>query len=247
MEFEGRVALVTGAASGIGRACALELARGGADVALVDAAGEEALAAAENLVRAAGALAAGFRADVAEPGRAAAVVEEVSARLGRLDILVNAAGTTADALLWEMTDEQWARALDVNLTGAFNYLRAAARVFRQRRAGKVVNVASVEAFRGRRGLANYAASKAGLLSLTRSAAAELGRYDVNVNAVAPGFIRTPLVERLPEKVRAQALAETALGRLGEPEDVAAAVAFLCSDRARHVTGACLTIDGGQLL
>jgi len=247
MEFEGKVALVTGAASGIGRACALELARGGADVALVDAAGEDALAAAENEVRAAGARVAGLRADVAERARASQVVDEAVARLGRLDILVNAAGTTADAPLWEMTEEQWRRVLDVNLTGAFNYLQAAARFFRAARSGKVVNVASVEALRGRRGLANYAASKAGLLSLTRTAAAELGRWGVNVNAVAPGFVRTPLIERLPERVRAEALAQTALGRLGEPEDVAAAVAFLCSPRARHITGACLTIDGGQLL
>lgn len=247
MEFEGKVALVTGAASGLGRACALELARGGADVALVDAAGEDALAAAENLLRAAGARVVSLRADVAERGRAGAAVEEVVSRLARLDILVNAAGTSADAPLWEMSEEQWARVLDVNLTGAFNYVQAASRFFRVRRAGKVVNVASVEALRGRRGLANYAASKAGLLSLTRSAAAELGRYNVNVNAVAPGFVRTPLVERLPEKVRAEALAQTALGRLGEPEDVAAVVSFLCSERARHVTGACLVIDGGQLL
>jgi len=247
MEFEGKVALVTGGASGIGRACAMELARGGADLALVDAAGEDALAAAENLLRATGARVAGLRADVAERGRAGAVVSEAVARFGRLDILVNAAGTTADAPLWELTDEQWARVLDVNLTGAFHYLQAASRFFRVRRAGKVVNVASIEALRGRRGLANYAASKAGLLSLTRSAAAELGRYNVNVNAVAPGFVRTPLIEGLPERVRAQAVAQTALGRLGEPEDVAAAVAYLCSERARHVTGACLTIDGGQML
>ena len=123
----------------------------------------------------------------------------------------------------------------------------AAGQFRRAHYGRVVNVASIEALRGRFGLSNYAASKAGLIAFTRSAAVELGRYGVNVNAVAPGFIRTPLVERLPEKVRAQAVAETALGRMGEPEDVANAVAFLCSERARHITGAVLTVDGGQLL
>ena len=247
MEFEGKAALVTGAASGIGRACALEFARGGADVVLVDVAGEVALAQVENLLRASGGRVVSFRADVSEHARAVAVVEESVARLGRLDILVNAAGTTADAPLWEMSEEQWRRVMEVNLKGAFSYTQAAARFFRVRRAGKIVNVASVEAMRGRFGLANYAASKAGLVALTRSAAAELGRYNVNVNAVAPGFIRTPLVEHLPENIKEQAVRESALGRMGEAEDVAHAVAFLCSERARHITGAVLVVDGGQLL
>lgn len=247
LDFEGKVAIVTGGASGIGRACALEFARGGADVCVVDVAGEVALAQAENLLRAQGGRVVSFRADVSEHARAAQVVEETVARLGRLDILVNAAGVTADAPLWEMAEEQWRRVLDVNLKGAFSYTQAAARVFRVRRGGKVVNVASIEAERGRFGLANYAASKAGLVALTRSAAAEMGRYGVNVNAVAPGFIRTPLIERLSETVREQAVRESVLGRIGEPEDVAHTVAFLCSERARHITGAVLHVDGGQLL
>lgn len=247
MEFDGRAAIVTGAASGIGLACALELARGGADVAVVDVAAEGAIARAENLLKAAGARVLSFRADVSEHARASEVVDEACARFGRLDVLVNSAGVASDAPLWRMTEEQWRRVLDVNLKGAFSYTQAAGRVFRGRRAGKIVNVASVEAMRGRFGLANYAASKAGLIALTRSAAAELGRYGVNVNAVAPGFIRTPLVERLPEQIREEAVRQSALGRIGEPEEVAHVVAFLCSARALYVTGSVITVDGGQLL
>lgn len=246
MEFEGRVALITGAASGIGRACASELARGGADLVLVDSAPEAALAQAENFLKASGGRVLSFRADVSEHERASQVVEEALARLGRLDILVNAAGTTADAPLWEMSEEQWRRVLDVNLKGAFSFVQAAARFFRERRAGKIVNVASIEAMRGRFGLANYAASKAGLIALTRSAAVELGRSNVNVNAVAPGFVRTPLVERLSDKIKEAAVRESALGRMAEPEDVAHVVAFLCTERARHITGEVIRVDGGQL-
>lgn len=247
MEFEGKVAVVTGAASGIGRACALEFARGGADIVVVDIADEAALAQAENLLKTAGGRVLSFRADVSEHARAREVTGEVVARLGRLDILVNAAGTTADAPLWEMSEEQWRRVMDVNLKGAFSYTQAAARFFRESRAGKIVNVASIEAMRGRFGLANYAASKAGLVALTRSAAAELGRSNVNVNAVAPGFVRTPLVERLSDKIKERAVWESALGRMAEPEDVAHVVAFLCSERARHVTGEVIRVDGGQLI
>lgn len=247
MEFEGKVALVTGGASGIGRACAWELARNGADLSIVDAAGEVALAQAENSLRAAGGRVVTFSADVSDSARAAQVVDETTARLGRLDILVNAAGAHADAPLWEMSEERWQRVLDVNLKGAFNYLRAASRVFRLSRAGKVVNISSIEALRGRFGVSNYAASKAGLLALTRTAAAELGRYQVNVNAVAPGFIRTPLTEKLSEKVREEAARQSVFGRMGEPEEVAHVVVFLCSERARYVTGAVINVDGGQLL
>jgi 3-oxoacyl-[acyl-carrier protein] reductase len=246
MEFEGKVAVLTGAASGIGRACASEFARGGADVVVVDLAGEVVLAEVENLLKTAGGRVLSFRADVSEHARARQVVEEVVARFGRLDILVNAAGTTADAPLWEMSEEQWRRVLDVNLKGAFSYTQAASRFFRAQRAGKIVNIASIEAMRGRFGLANYSASKAGLIALTRSTASELGRSNVNCNAVAPGFIRTPMVARLSDAIKETAVRESTLGRMGEPEDVANVVAFLCSERARHITGEVIRVDGGQL-
>lgn len=247
MSFEGKVAIVTGAASGIGRACALELARGGAAVAVVDIACQDGQAETLELLKGAGVRRAeSFVADVSDGEAAGVVVGETIARMGRIDMLVNAAGIISDAPLWEMSEEQWERVLAVNLKGTFNYLSAASRHFRRRRSGKVVNVASVEAMRGRFGIANYAASKAGVIALTRSAARELGRYGVNVNAVAPGFIRTPLIEPLPEKVKEEAAREAALGRIGEPEDVAHVVAFLCSERARHITGEVIRVDGGQL-
>ena len=246
MEFEGRVAVVTGAASGIGLACAVALARGGADVSVVDVAGEDVLIKTSNALKETGARVATFNADVSDHGKAGRIIAETIGRLGRLDILVNAAGVTADAPLLEMSETQLDRVMDVNFKGTFNYLQAAARVFREQRSGKIVNVASIEALRGRFGVTNYAASKAAVVALTRSAAAELGRYQTNVNAVAPGFTRTPLTERLPRKILEEAARESAFGRLAEPEDVAGVVAFLCSERARHITGEVIRVDGGQL-
>ena len=247
MHFGDRVALVTGGASGIGRACALEFARGGASIVVVDVAGEDAMAETARLLREAGARVVCFQADVADTGKAERVVSETRVRLGRLDILVNAAGTTEDAPLWRMTETQWERVMNANLKGAFNYARAAAGVMRAQGYGKIVNVASVEAFRGRFGLSNYAASKAGLLGFTRAAAADLGRDGVNVNAVAPGFVRTPLTARLPAGVLEEAARSSVFGRLGEPEEVASVVAFLCTEAARYVTGEVIRVDGGQLL
>ncbi len=247
MNFDGQVAIVTGGASGIGRACALTFARGGAGVVVVDIAGEDALNETARLVREAGARVVTFHADVTDTGKAERVVAETRVRLGRIDMLVNAAGISADAPVWKMTETQWERVLNVNLKGTFNYIRAVAPVFRAQGAGKIVNVASVEAERGRFGISAYAASKAGVIALTRTVAAELGPSNVNVNAVAPGFINTPLVARLPDEIKAEAARSSVFGRIGEPDEVAAVVAFLCTDAARYVTGTVIRVDGGQLL
>lgn len=247
MSFDGQVAIVTGGASGIGRACAVEFARRGAGVAVVDIAGEDAMNEAARLVREVGARCVTFHADVMDAGKAERIVAETRVRLGRVDMLVNAAGISIDAPVWKLLEMQWERVLNVNLKGAFNYIRAVAPGFRAQASGKIVNVASIEAMRGRFGISAYAASKAGIVALTRTVASELGPAQVNVNAVAPGFINTPLVARLPDEVRAEAARASAFGRIGEPEEVAAVVAFLCTEAARYITGTVVRVDGGQLL
>jgi 3-oxoacyl-[acyl-carrier protein] reductase len=247
MDLKGKVALITGGASGIGKACALELARQGANIAIVDLAPEDLMIRTSHLLKEAGVRVSAIAADVTDHGKAKRLVAEVKSRMGRIDILINSAGVNSDAPLWDMAESDWDRVTGVNLKGAFNYLQPACRFFRKQKSGKIVNIASIQGMRGRFGVSNYSASKAGLIGLTLSAAAELGPYNVNVNAVAPGFVRSPMTERLPARLLEEARRETILGRLAEPEDVASIVGFLCSERARHITGAIIKVDGGQTL
>jgi 3-oxoacyl-[acyl-carrier protein] reductase len=246
-EFAGRVALVTGAGRGIGAAIALELARGGCDVALVDLgayAGAEATAAT---IRGLGRRALALRADVTDLAAAETAVAATVHALGGLDFLVCNAGVTRDAVVWKMSEEAWDQVLDVNLKGCFSFCRAAAPVFRAQRHGRIVTIASINGLRGKFGQANYAASKGGIVALTKTLARELGPSGVNVNCVAPGMVATEMTVGLPTEVVDKALMESALGRIAQPEDVAHVVGFLCSTKSRHVTGETIKVDGGQYL
>lgn len=254
--LRGRVALVTGGSSGIGRATALAFARGGAHVAFnyleADDPGAHAseLRAAEETadeLRAHGAEVFWRAGDVRDPSDVEAFVSEARDRLGGLHILVNNAGVGRDGALWRMSDEQWRTVIDTNLSGAFFFIRAVAPHFRAQEFGKIVNVSSVHGYSAEFGLANYCSSKAGLAGLTRSAAAELGPSNVNVNAVAPGYIRTTrLTDRVPAEIMDRARERSVLGRLGDPQDAASVILFLCSEAARHVTGVVVPVDGGYL-
>jgi 3-oxoacyl-[acyl-carrier protein] reductase len=243
----GQVALVTGAGRGIGHAIARELAREGCDVALVDL---DAFAGAETAagdLRGAGRRAIALRTDVTDLAAAEAAVAATVRQLGRLDILVCNAGITRDAVIWKMSEEAWDQVLDVNLKGCFTFCRAAAPVFRAQRRGRIVTLASINGLRGKFGQSNYAASKAGIVALTKTLARELGPSGVTVNCVAPGMVATEMTAALPTEATDRAVAESVLGRIAQPEDVAQVVVFLCSDGARHVTGEVIKVDGGQYL
>jgi 3-oxoacyl-[acyl-carrier protein] reductase len=237
--LDGKVALVTGASRGIGAAIAAELGRAGAHVAVNYRSGHEA---AEEIAAAIGGVA--VQGDVADAEQAQTLVERAESELGDLDILVNNAGVTRDTLLARMSDEDWNEVLGTNLGGVFHTSRAVARKMLRRRAGAIVNLTSVVGLRGNPGQANYVAAKAGVIGFTKALARELGGRGVRVNAVAPGYIETELTSVLSEPVREAILANTPLGRLGRPEDVAGAVRFLCSDEAAFVTGEVLLVDGG---
>ncbi len=243
----GRAALITGGGRGIGAAIARELAREGCDVALVDLDAFAAADAVAREIRGSGRRALAIQADVTSLAAAEASVQAVVGEFGRLDILVCNAGITRDAVVWKLTEEAWDQVLAVNLKGSFAYCRAAAPVFRAQRSGRIVTIASINGLRGKAGQANYAASKAGMVALTKTVARELGPAGVTVNCVAPGMVRTGMAELLAPEIRDRAIAETAVGRIAEPEDVAGMVAFLCSDRARHLTGTVIKVDGGQYM
>ena len=233
--LEGKNALVTGASRGIGRAIAAELARAGANVVVGFRSGKDE---AEALAAEIGARA--VQADVANADDARRLVEEA----GDLDILVNNAGLTRDGLLARMPDDDWRVVIETNLSSVFYTCRAVCRPMMKKRAGAIVNVSSIVGVHGNWGQTNYAASKAGIIGFTKSLARELGGRGVRANVVAPGYVKSRLTETLPEELKGQMLANTPLARLGDPEDVAGAVRFLCSDEAAFITGEVLLVDGG---
>lgn len=247
MLLEGRTALVTGASRGIGRAIALRLAAEGADVA-VNFAGSAAKAEeVKNAIIEMGRKAIAIQADVKDASSVASMVEEVKKTFGRIDILVNNAGVTRDGLLMRMKDEDWETVIDTNLRGVFQCTKAVSKIMMKQRYGRIVNMASVVGLVGNAGQANYAASKAGVIGFSKSVARELASRGITVNMVAPGCIDTDMTAVLSDKVREAMLADIPLARVGKPEDVANAVAFLVSDEAAYITGQVINVDGGMVM
>jgi 3-oxoacyl-[acyl-carrier protein] reductase len=243
IDLTGRTALVTGSTRGIGRAIAETLAGAGARVAVV---GRDQAKAAEAAAKV-GNGAQGFGVDVGDPASIVALIEGVDKALGQIDILVNNAGLTRDNILFRIKDEDWDTVLDANLRGAFVAIRAASRGMIKRRWGRIINIASVVGITGNKGQANYAASKAGLIGLTKSVAKELGSRNVLVNAVAPGFIETDMTAAMTPEARASLSGQIPLERLGSPQDIAGVVTFLASEHAAYITGQTLVVDGGMVM
>ena len=247
MNFAGKTAVVTGGSRGLGRAVCLELAKGGANVVLCYAGNEAAAGETVVACEALGAKALAVRCDVAKADEVKALMDAAVQAFARIDILVNNAGITRDGLLMMMKEEDFDAVINANLKGAFLCMKAVSRLMMKQRYGRIVNLSSVVGLRGNAGQVNYAASKAGVIGMTKSLAKELATRGVTVNAVAPGFIDTDMTAAMPQAAREATLASIPMGRMGAPEDVAKAVAFLASDEAAYVTGQVLAVDGGMAM
>jgi 3-oxoacyl-[acyl-carrier protein] reductase len=250
--FRGRAVIVTGGATGLGRAVALEFAQAGCGVAFnyLELPGRDVGAQAlltETSIKALGVPCYSAVCDVRKMTAVEQFFGEAKSKLGGMHYLINNAGVTHDGALWRLSAEAWQEVLDTNVSGAFNCIHTIAPLLRAQRFGKIVNVASHQAFRPGFGIANYAASKAALIGLTKAAAVDLGSAGINVNAVAPGFVKTELLTQLPREVLERAEHESVLGRVAEPEDISRVILFLCSDAARHITGQVVVVDGGLTL
>lgn len=248
MKLTDKVAIVTGASRGIGRAIAVKLGQEGCKIAGVSRSEQSAAETGKFLKEAyPQAEYRGYAVDVSDEAEVEKAVEKIFADFGRIDILVNNAGITRDNLLMRMTGKEWDEVLQTNLKGAFNWTKPVVKYMMKARYGRIINMSSIIGLRGNAGQANYAAAKAGLLGFTKSVAREFASRNVTCNAICPGFIQTDMTAKLPEDLKAKLLAEIPLKRLGNPEDIACATAFLCSEEASYITGQVLTIDGGLVM
>ena len=245
--LDGKTAIVTGAARGIGKAIALKFAAEGANIAFTDLVIDENAENTAKELEAMGVKAKGYASNAANFEDTAKVVEEIHKDFGRIDILVNNAGITRDGLMMRMSEQQWDMVINVNLKSAFNFIHACTPVMMRQKAGSIINMASVVGVHGNAGQANYCASKAGIIGLTKSVARELGSRGITSNAVAPGFIRTEMTDVLPEDVKKAMGEQIPLKHFGETKDIAEAVAFLASDEAAYITGQVLHVDGGMAM
>lgn len=247
MRFANQVAIVTGAGRGIGQAIALRLASEGARVAVVSRTEANAVSTADAINAKHAGLAVAYAVDVANLAAVKALTERILADFSRVDILVNNAGVTRDNLSMRLSEDDWDTVVDTNLKGAFNFIQSVERTMLKQRSGRIINISSVAGLSGNAGQANYSASKAGLLGLTKSIARELASRSITCNAVAPGFITTDMTGVLPEAVKTGVIGSIPLGRFGLPEEIANAVAFLASSEGSYITGQCLTVDGGMVM
>ena len=245
--FEDQVAIVTGGSRGIGKAIAKALAQGGARVVIVSRGLEQAQASAEEIEQTYGQTALALPLDVADFDQAQKLAKNVKKELGRIDILVNNAGITRDNIIMRLKEEDWDQVIDINLKGAFNCSKAVIRTMMRQRYGRIINISSVSGQAGQVGQTNYAASKAGMIGLTKALAREVASRNITVNAVAPGFVPTALTEDLPEELTEHILSITPMGRMGTPDEIAYAVTFLASKKASYITGQVLSVDGGMFM
>lgn len=245
--LSGKAALVTGASRGIGRAIAIDLAKNGADIAINFSGNEEKANEVVKEIEALGRRAFSIRANVASSDEVNEMIKEVIERFGRLDILVNNAGITRDNLILRMKESEWDDVININLKGVFNCIKAVARQMMKQRAGRIINISSIVGIAGNAGQANYVASKAGIIGLTKTAAKELASRNITVNAIAPGFIATDMTDELDDHLKEEMLKQIPLSRFGKPEDIANIVAFLASDKASYITGQTICVDGGMVM
>jgi len=245
--LKGKNAIVTGGSMGIGTAVALALAKEGCNVAINYRRHDTEAKEVVNKIKKMGRKGLAIKADVSSYDDAQNMVQTVVEEFGRLDIMICNAGINWDGVIWKMSEEQWDKVINVNLKGYFNYNKAAALVFKDQKGGKIVNISSINGLRGKFGQTNYSASKGGEIAMSKTLARELGKFNVNVNVVAPGMVMTEMARNIPPEFLNKAVDETVLGRIASPEDCANIVVFLCSDTARHITGEVIKIDGGQYI